>query len=71
MRRFAALAALALAVAACSPEGDATGSIDSCARKLYLTYNPKVLDQCVNVCKKCDRGVDTTCSTSCTLRGAR
>jgi hypothetical protein len=61
MRRFAVLATLAFVVAACSPEGEATGSITKCAAKLYPAYNPKVMDQCVAVCKKCDRGTPTTC----------
>ena len=71
MRRFAALVTLAFVLAACSPDGEATGSISSCATELYPAYNPKVLDQCVAVCKKCDRGITTTCTTSCTLKGAR
>jgi hypothetical protein len=71
MKRFAAFVVLALVLGACSPGEDATGSTTSCATKLYPTYNPKALDQCVAVCQKCDRGVATTCNTSCTLKGAR
>lgn len=71
MRRFAALVTLAFVVAACSPEGEATGSITSCTKELYPAYNPKIMDQCVAACKKCDRGITTTCTTSCTLKGAR
>jgi hypothetical protein len=71
MRRFAVLVAIAFLVAACSPEGDVTGSANQCATNLYPSYNPKVLSQCVDVCIKCKQGVMTTCSTSCTLRGAR
>jgi hypothetical protein len=71
MRRFAALLALAVAVASCSPEQEATGAINKCATDLYPSYNPKLMDQCVAVCKKCDHGVTTTCTTSCTLKGAR
>jgi hypothetical protein len=26
--------------------------------------------QCVAACKKCQHGITTTCSTSCTLKGA-
>jgi hypothetical protein len=70
MTRFAFLATLALVAAACSPEGEATGSINKCAAELYPAYNPKAMDQCVAVCKKCDHGITTTCSTSCTLKGA-
>ncbi|WP_065751869.1 hypothetical protein [Bradyrhizobium paxllaeri] len=64
-----------VALAACTPESsshaDVTGSIDNCARKLYSQYNPKDKKQCVAVCIACERGVVTTCSTACTLRGAQ
>lgn len=72
MRAIIAIVLSAAALAACSPDNnDVTGSIDSCARKLYSTYNPKNMKQCVAVCIACDRGVTTTCSTACTLKGAR
>lgn len=60
-----------MALASCSPDGnDVTGSVGTCANKLYTPYNPKDLKQCVAVCIACERGVTTTCSTSCTLKGA-
>ncbi len=72
MRSFALLIAAAMMIAACSPEQEVTGSIhDKCATRLYPSYNRKALDQCVAVCIKCDNGSTTTCSTSCTLQGAR
>ena len=43
----------------------------ACANKLYSPYDPKNLAQCMAVCIACSRGVKTTCSTSCTLKGAR
>lgn len=43
----------------------------ACAAKLYSPYDPKKLDQCMAVCMACSAGVKTTCSTSCTLKGAR
>jgi hypothetical protein len=43
----------------------------ACATKLYSTYDPANLEQCVAVCLACSAGVKTTCSTSCKLRGAR
>jgi len=74
MRVLIAIVLSAAALAACTPENsnyaDVTGSIDSCARKLYSQYNPKDKKQCVAVCIACERGVMTTCSTACTLRGA-
>ena len=68
--RFAVLIAMAFVVVSCSPDADVTGSTNKCATDIYPSYNPKVLDQCVAVCIKCNRGVTTTCSTSCTLKGA-
>jgi hypothetical protein len=70
MKRFAVLVALAFVVGGCSPEVETTGTTSSCAKELFPDYNSKVLDQCVAVCKKCDRGITTTCTTSCTLKGA-
>jgi hypothetical protein len=70
MRAIIAVVLSAAALASCSPDNDVTGSIASCANKLYSPYNPKDMKQCVNACIVCDRGVTTTCSTSCTLKGA-
>jgi len=75
MRVIIAIVLSAAVLAACMPENSSravvTGSIDNCARKLYSSYNPKDLKQCIAVCISCQRGVMTTCSTSCTLRGAQ
>ncbi|HMM92149.1 hypothetical protein [Bradyrhizobium sp.] len=75
MRVVIAIMLAAVVLAACTPESgsqaDVTGSIDDCARKLYSQYNPKDKKQCVAVCITCERGVMTTCSTACTLRGAQ
>jgi hypothetical protein len=71
MRRLTILVAIVLVVASCSPQEEATGSTNKCATDLYPSYNPKVRDQCVAVCIKCDHGNTTTCSTSCMLKGAR
>ena len=73
MRVLLAIVLSAAALAACTPESsnDVTGSIGECARKLYSEYNPKDKKQCVAVCIACERGVTTTCSTACTLRGAQ
>ena len=68
MWRFAVLTVTSVLVS-CSPEAEVTGSTNICATDIYPSYNPKALDQCVAVCIKCDRGVVTTCSTSCTLKG--
>ena len=72
MRAIIAIVLCAAALAACTPDNnnDVTGSIDNCTRQLYSAYNPKDMKQCVAVCIACERGVITTCSTSCTLKGA-
>jgi hypothetical protein len=70
MRYCAVLIAVAMTAFSCSPGEEVTGSTNKCATDLYHPYNPKVLKQCVEVCIKCYNGVMTTCSTSCTLKGA-
>jgi hypothetical protein len=70
VRRFAVLAAISFALVSCSPETEVTGSANKCAADLYPKYDPKLMSQCVDVCLKCYRGTTTTCSTSCTLKGA-
>jgi hypothetical protein len=42
-----------------------------CAKQRYADFNPKNMQQCVDVCITCERGNVTTCSTSCTLKGAK
>jgi hypothetical protein len=72
MVRFAVLIATALAMISCSPDAEVTGSVhNKCATELFPSYDAKALDQCMAVCIKCDRGTRATCSTSCTLKGAR
>jgi hypothetical protein len=73
MRTILAIMLSAVVLAACNPDSndDVTGAIDNCARKLYSPYNAKDMKQCVAVCLACQRGVMTTCSTSCTLKGAQ
>ncbi|QWG22813.1 hypothetical protein KMZ93_23125 [Bradyrhizobium sediminis] len=70
MRAIIVIILSAAALAACKPDNDVTGSI-ACASKLYSPYNPKDMKQCVGACIACDRGVTSTCSTSCMLKGAR
>lgn len=64
--------AVALLCGGCSQsqEPEVTGSTAACATRLYSAYNPKDMKQCVDVCIQCSRGVTTTCSTSCKLKGA-
>lgn len=52
-------------------EAPLSKEMQACAAKLYSTYNPKNLEQCMAVCQACGKGVKATCSTACTLKGAR
>lgn len=70
MRKFALNVAVALAAASCSPAEETTGSVSDCVAQNFPSYNPKEMAQCVAACKKCQHGITTTCSTSCTLKGA-
>lgn len=71
MRPIIAIVISACVLAACTPDNDVTGSVGACVSKIYSAYNPKDMKQCVNACLSCERGVTTTCTTSCTLKGAR
>ena len=73
MRAIFAIVLSAIALAGCNQDNDVTvtGSVESCARQLFTPYNPKDMKQCVAACIACERGVVTTCTTSCTLKGAR
>jgi len=74
--RIFAIAAAAAMLLGCKPDVvETTGSTgaapNACATNLYSRYDPKNFNQCVDVCLRCERGVTTTCTTSCTLKGAR
>jgi len=71
MKSAAVLFLMVFAVQSCSKSDDVTGSIDQCATGIHSPYNPKALDQCVDVCRQCQHGVTVTCTTSCKLKGAR
>jgi hypothetical protein len=70
MRTTALLVSL-IVLAGCNQDTETTGSTSSkCVMELFPSYNARNLNQCVAACLKCDRGSTTTCSTSCTLKGA-
>jgi PBP1b-binding outer membrane lipoprotein LpoB len=71
MSRTVAIICLALTVGACSQESQEASATNKCAADLFSPYNPKDLKQCVPVCIKCENGTTTTCTTSCTLKGAK
>ena len=55
----------------CSNEPEYTYEQRLCIAKQYEHYDANQMSQCVNVCKSCMGGSTTTCTTSCTLKGAR
>jgi hypothetical protein len=61
---------MTLSLGACNETEQPTEAQQRCIASQYSAYNPKQLDQCVNVCKACMKGVTTTCTTSCKLKGA-
>jgi hypothetical protein len=65
------VAALAAGLAACSQEPDYTPEQRLCIASHYANYNPRQLNQCVDVCRLCMKGNVLTCNTSCRLRGAK
>jgi len=70
LRQVVIIIIAASVLCGCWSEQEVTGSTNSCATAMYPKFNPKVMEQCVNVCIKCERGNVTTCSTSCSLKGA-
>ncbi|MCP3466805.1 MULTISPECIES: hypothetical protein [unclassified Bradyrhizobium] len=69
--RVVVIILLSLMTAACEPEQDITGSTAACPLRNYSSYNARDMNQCVAACKSCDHGTTVTCTTSCTLKGAR
>ena len=65
------LAIASLVIVTWTSEAAQTDEERICTLKLYPNYDPKRLDQCMDVCKSCRRGTTVTCSTSCKLKGAR
>jgi hypothetical protein len=68
--RLVAVIIFALMTAACDQQ-DITGSTTPTCPMRNYSYNPRDMNQCVNACRVCDRGTTVTCTTSCTLKGAR
>ena len=71
-RELAVLLGVLCSLAGCNNDtSDPTADTLKCARRLYADYSPKNMKQCVDVCISCERGSMTTCSTSCTMKGAK
>jgi len=68
---FLILTCLAVGLGACSEEQpEFTEQQRMCISQRYNNYDPKQLNQCLDVCKNCMKGSVVTCNTSCKLRGA-
>jgi hypothetical protein len=70
MRLFAVIL-FALLTAACNQEQEVTGSTPVCPMRNASSFNPRDMNQCVAACKSCDHGNTVTCTTACSLKGAR
>ncbi len=70
LRRLLCLVALAAGLSACQ-EPEYTPEQQLCIASHYAAYDPKQLNQCVDVCRVCMKGNTLTCNTSCRLRGAK
>jgi hypothetical protein len=69
---LAVLSGLLCGVTGCNNDtSDPAAESLKCARRQYANYDPKIMKQCVDVCITCERGSMTTCSTSCTMKGAK
>ena len=70
MRSTTLLVTLLLLLAACSQDSESDPNI-ACKLQQIPNYNPKNMNQCVAACIACEKGLTTTCTTACTLKGAR
>jgi hypothetical protein len=71
LRRLLWLMMLAAGLSACSQEPEYTPEQKLCIASHYAAYDPKLLNECVDVCRICMKGNVVTCNTSCRLRGAK
>jgi Prokaryotic membrane lipoprotein lipid attachment site len=70
MQRAILAITLVVTLTGCSQESTPE-AIEACKVRTIAGYNPKDMNQCVRACIACENGVVTTCTTSCTLKGAR
>ena len=71
MRRslFAVIGSLMLVACSQEPDSGNTSSAICLARR--PAYDAKNMKQCVDACIACENGTVVTCTTSCTLKGAK
>jgi hypothetical protein len=69
--KLIALLGMLSSIAGCNNDTPDAAKVLQCAAKRYADYNPRNMKQCVDVCIACERGSITTCSTSCTMKGAK
>jgi hypothetical protein len=64
------LVAIAICVASCSQEVEYSDQQRACIAQRYKKFDPRNLNQCVDVCEACMTGTTATCNASCKLKGA-
>ena len=64
-------AAMALLVAGCSKSDGYSQQQRLCIAQKFPGYDSTKMDECVAACKACLNGNTITCTTSCTLKGAK
>ncbi len=70
--KIGCLALLGLSVLiGCSKDDEFTPEQKLCVAQIYARYDPSLMEECVDACKKCKGGNTVTCTTSCKLRGAK
>jgi hypothetical protein len=71
MRTLSLLMLLAALLTGCTNEPEYSDQQRACVAKLYSSYDPRHMSQCVNVCKPRMGRSTVTCTASCNLKGAR
>jgi len=71
MRSLVLIILTALVLSSCGREEEVTSSTNATCAARHFPYDPKNLKLCVDACRSCDNGTTVTCTTSCTLKGAK
>ena len=64
------VAAVAFVLLRGRTEADYSTAERACISERHRQFDPKIREQCLDVCKSCIKGNTGTCTTSCKLKGA-